>query len=167
MSLSNLMRCFINKIYKTHLILQGIINTMNALATQKDLGEKQHPQYKIQYSIYIHHDASSETEDKKGWERALITSSMNEALDKAKILYNSGKYQKIEIKKKVFDSKNKRPIDLTLKIFEDKPKGIMILKPCFLIGSLFIGSLFIGSLFGALCGLGAFALAYVLTQFVF
>ena len=124
---------------------------MKALATKKDFEGKQYSQYRIQYSIYIHYDSSLQMENRKGWEKTLTTSSIDEALDKAKILYDSGKYKKIEVKKKVFDPKNQRPIDFTLKIFEDNPRVTANVKPCIIIG--------------VLCGLAAFIIAYAIYSF--
>ena len=53
------------------------------------------------YSIYTYHNVSNEnwSRDRSGmqWERRSVTSSLKDAKQRARVLYKSNKYQKIEV----------------------------------------------------------------------
>ncbi len=84
------------------------------------------------------------------WEKIEVLTDMDKALAQAQKLLATGKYSKVEVKKKFFDEKNNRKIDMTLRMLEagkKKPLGTWV----FVVGAL-------------LCGVGAFALTYFLAQ---
>ncbi len=78
------------------------------------------------------------------------TSDMDKALKSAENLFNTGKFLKIEVKKKYTEEKTGRQIEITLKVFEGKTKKDR--------------SLLILCVATVLAGAGAFSGAYFLTK---
>lgn len=78
------------------------------------------------------------------------TSDMDKALKSAENLFNTGKFLKVEVKKKYTEEKTGRQIEITLKLFEGKAKKDR--------------SLLILCIATVLAGAGAFSGAYFLTK---
>lgn len=84
------------------------------------------------------------------WKKHATIDDMGKAMNEAENLLASEKFQKIEVKKKFFDQKKNRVVDMTLKTFELTPKKDY--------------SVMLAVLFAVLCGGGAFALSFFLSQ---
>lgn len=84
----------------------------------------------IEYSVYIHHANSNKK--RPSWEKASTTSDMILALEQAKMLFDSERFEKVEIKSKIFCKNSKMNIAKTLKVFSkhgpdnDKSKRLML-----------------------------------------
>lgn len=78
------------------------------------------------------------------------TSDMDKALKEAERLFATGKFLKVEVKKKYAEEKTGRQIEITLKVFEGRIKKDR--------------SLLIFSVLAVLAGAGAFAAAYLMTR---
>lgn len=78
------------------------------------------------------------------------TSDMDKALKNAEQLFSTGKFLKVEVKKKYTEEKTGRQIEITLKVFEGKVKKDR--------------SVLILSIVAVLAGAGAFSGAYFLTK---
>lgn len=109
----------------------------------------------IEYSVYIYHYPTGQSSggDAPKWEMTKTTDSMDQALKAAQSLFDSRRYQKVEVKKRFFDEKNKRNVDMTLKMFEGKARG----KP---VGT----GLWL--LLAISCGVGAFGATLMVVQFL-
>lgn len=105
------------------------------------------PAAQIEYSI--HTVAMPKGKEKAGKEEKQDTlDDMDKAIARAEALSASGKYCKVEVRKKFFDVKKNRNVDMTLKAYESRPKkdyGVILVV-----------------LFALFCGVGAFAAAYFL-----
>jgi len=108
------------------------------------------PAAQIEYTIYTFDLPKGKQKGQSQWKKQATIEDMDKALAEAQKLYESEKYQKIEVKKKFFDVKKNRNVDMTLKVYELKPKKDMT--------GVFV------MLFAVLCGAGAFALTYFLGQ---
>lgn len=98
----------------------------------------------IEYTVYtFDHDA-------KRWQKHEMFDQMDRALQAAEKLFNSGKYQKVEVKQKYFEKRTSRNIDMSLKVFEGKVK-----RDFGLVAAI---------LFAALCGAAAFAVTFFLSN---
>lgn len=73
-----------------------------------------------EYSVYIFHDHSKREECPADWEKNVTTKNKKRALARARWLYASNDYQKVEIKKKLHDPKAGLAIDQTFKIYEKR-----------------------------------------------
>ncbi len=82
----------------------------------------QPPPPEIEYSIYTFDMPNGSQKGANKWQRAAVMSDMVEAMKQAESLHGTGKYQKIEVKKKFFDMKKNRSVDMTLKVWESKIK---------------------------------------------
>lgn len=103
----------------------------------------------IEYTIYTYETGS---DGKERWQKESVLNDMDKALRNAEQLIDKGPYRKVEVKQKYFDKKTNRVVDMTLKTYESNRKDYqgLVVVLCFL--------------FAVLCGAGAFAAAYFLTQ---
>ena len=85
----------------------------------------------VAYSIYTFAHENCSSDGVCGWTKHSSVLDLNGAMDEADNLFSSGKYRKVEVKKKYFDRKKDRNIDVTLKVFEGKRKGKK--RECFVI----------------------------------
>ncbi len=110
----------------------------------------QAPAAQIEYTIYTFDMPTPKQKGDNSWKKHSSLLDMARAIREAESLYQSRKYQKIEVKKKFFDRKKNRTVDMTLKIFESKPRRYY---------NILYGVL------GAILGmLGAFAASFFLTK---
>ena len=71
-----------------------------------------------EYSVYIYHHPENQLEGWNDWEMRKVTSDLSEALDEAKLLFESDEFEKVEVKRKSFDAHNGSVKDMTLKVYE-------------------------------------------------
>lgn len=120
-----------------------------APAAAKESGKEKEKEKPITYTVYTH-DWPKEGQTSGAWEQKQSTTDMDKALREAESLHGSGKYQKVEVKKKYVEEKTGRAIDITLRTFEGKAK-------------MKIGAGLI-AVFAVLCGFAAFGITYVVAQ---
>lgn len=101
-----------------------------------------------EYTVYTYRRLASEQGTGQGWERRHITTDRLAAYRRAKELYESAEFRKVEIKQKFFDPRRARPKDRTLKIFG--PGSVRVVNPVMEIAV------------ALLCGFIGFSLSYVL-----
>ena len=104
----------------------------------------------IEYTIYTFDMPKAKQKSDNSWKKHATLEDMAKAMNEAETLHQTQKFQKIEVKKKFFDQKKNRTVDMTLKVFESSPK-----KDYTII--LLTGV-------AVLCGIGAFAASFFLTQ---
>lgn len=75
----------------------------------------------IEYSIFTQ-EFSEEKDKPASLEKQQVTEDMDAAIKDAETLFASGKYLKVEVKKKYFEEKTGRTIEMTLRAFEGKEK---------------------------------------------
>lgn len=104
----------------------------------------------IEYTIYTYDMPKAKQKSDNSWKKHATLEDMGKAMNEAETLHQTQKFQKIEVKKKFFDQKKNRTVDMTLKIFESNPKKdyTIVIVACMAI----------------LCGIGAFAASFFLTQ---
>ena len=102
----------------------------------------------IEYSIYTFDMPKPKQKGQTKWQKHATLDDMIKAMAQAQSLYESEKFQKIEVKKKFFDQKKNRTVDMTLKVFECTPKKDHST-------AIAIG-------FALFCGVGAFAASFFL-----
>lgn len=106
----------------------------------------------IEYTIYTTEAPAKKGDKPPAPQKNLETQDMPKALQTADSLLESGKYIKVEVKKKFFDSKNNRTVDMTLKVLEGSgprrgiPAGVLV------------------TVFTLIGSVAAFALTYYLSQ---
>lgn len=97
-----------------------------------------------EYTIYAYNKYCEHKIGHNKWQCVSSGKDASKALEEAEVLFNSSKFQKIEIKKKFFDKKMDRYAVSTFKVLSSKPKkpsifitmGILIFTVLF--GGLFI-----------------------------
>lgn len=104
----------------------------------------------IEYSIYTFDMPSGKQKGESKWQKHSTLDDMIKAMVEAQNLYDSEKYQKIEVKKKFFDQKKNRTVDMTLKVYERTQKKDY--------------STIIAIGFALFCGIGAFAASFFLAS---
>lgn len=104
----------------------------------------------IEYSIYTFDMPKAGQKGESKWQKHTTLDDMIKAMVEAQALYESEKYQKIEVKKKFFDQKKNRVVDMTLKVFERDVKKDH--------------STMIAIIFAVICGVGAFAASFLFTN---
>ena len=104
------------------------------------------PAAQIEYSIYTFDMPNDGQKDESKWQKHATLDDMIKAMAEAQNLYDSEKYQKIEVKKKFFDQKKNRQVDMTLKVYERTPKKDY--------------STAVAIIFALFCGVGAFAASF-------
>lgn len=104
----------------------------------------------IEYTIYTFDMPSAKQKGDNSWKKHATLEDMTKAMIEAESLYQSQKFQKIEVKKKFFDQKKNRVIDMTLKVFESSPKKDR--------------TILIAAGLAVLGGLGAFGACFFLTH---
>ncbi len=102
----------------------------------------------IEYSVYSLKAAPQGEGNDNDPEKHLTTEDMDQALREAVVLFETGKYSKVEVKKKYFEEKTGRTIEMTLREFEAKEKKDW--------------TLFLLIVLSVACGAGAFALTFFL-----
>ena len=75
-----------------------------------------------EYSVYVYFYAQDIENGHTDWEMKAMTSSADEAIDKAQELFNTRNFKKVEIKKKYFDTRYGRVVDSIYKVFQDKKR---------------------------------------------
>lgn len=106
-------------------------------------------QQAIEYSVYTLESSPPGEENKNDPEKHSTTDDMDASLKEAAVLFNSGKYRKVEVKKKYFEEKTGRTVEMSLRLFEAKDKKDY--------------SLILLVLLAVACGAIAFSLAFFLT----
>lgn len=104
----------------------------------------------IEYTIYTFDMPKQKQKGDNSWKKHVTTDDMGKAMSEAENLNQSGKFQKVEVKKKFFDQKKNRVVDMTLKTFESKPKKDR--------------TILFAMIFAVLAGAGAFIASFFLTQ---
>lgn len=102
------------------------------------------------FNIYTYNLPKQSSRGLVQWEKKETVSDISYAFEKAERLFESGKFQKVEIKQIYYDKKKGRNIDVTVKAFETKPKIAIDL-------STIIGLV-------TLLGILSFILAYLISQ---
>jgi len=74
-----------------------------------------------EYSVYIFHHPDEDHNNRHYWEKIKTTSNKYRALKNAEKLYQSHRYEKVEIKKIAFGKKNHDPVGSTLKVYKSAP----------------------------------------------
>ena len=72
-----------------------------------------------EYSVYIYHHPSNHLEGWNDWEKRSVTKDLQAAMDEARALYESQKFEKVEIKEKRFDVRKDRSVDKTFKTYQE------------------------------------------------
>lgn len=75
----------------------------------------------VEYQVYIHHPKRIGKRPGR-WERASRTHDMALALEQAQMLYDSERYEKVEVKKKYFCAMRNKKIGQTCKTFQKDTK---------------------------------------------
>ena len=83
------------------------------------MAQAQNAAAQIEYSVYTFDIPSGKGQSK--WTKHSTQPEMDDALKQAEDLVQTGKFLKIEVKKKFFDQKTNRIVDMTLKTFDSKP----------------------------------------------
>ncbi len=104
----------------------------------------------IEYTIYTFAKTDAGDQKNNKWEKHDSQGDMQQVLVKAEELFESGDYQKVEVKQKYFDKKKNRNIDMTLRVFEFEKKREI--------------SAFMILVFAVICGAAAFGLTYFLMK---
>lgn len=104
----------------------------------------------IEYAIYTFDKNDAKAKGDSKWQKHATLSDMVKAMSEAQSLLESKKFERIEVKKKFFDQKKNRTVDMTLKVFESEPQKDY--------GTI------IAVAIALFCGVGAFALSFLLTQ---
>lgn len=104
----------------------------------------------IEYSIYTYDMPRPGQKGESKWQKHVTLDDMIKAMVEAQNLYDSEKFQKIEVKKKFFDQKKNRVVDMTLKVYERDLKKDH--------------STMIAIIFALICGIGAFAASFLMTN---
>ncbi len=73
----------------------------------------------IQYDVYIYHRPANRNDIIPGWERKTSTQNIRRARLKAKSLYETDQYEKVEIKRRVFNEGAARSFSSTFKTYEN------------------------------------------------
>ena len=71
---------------------------------------------KAEYSVYIYHRDDDHAAPQR-WEKMHSTHFVDQAIKRAKILYKSEKYDKVEVKKKSVHHRSQRTMDETYKVY--------------------------------------------------
>lgn len=104
----------------------------------------------IEYSIYTFDMPSDKQKGQSKWQKHSTLDDMARAMAEAQNLYESAKFQKIEVKQKFFDQKKNRTVDMTLKVYERAVKKDHST-------AIAIG-------FALFCGVGAFLASFFLAS---
>lgn len=104
----------------------------------------------IEYTIYTFDMPQPNQKGDNSWKKHSTLDDMTKAMSEAEGLHESGKFHKIEVKKKFFDQKKNRAVDMTLKTFENQPKKDL--------------TILIAVILAILGGGGAFAACFFLTH---
>jgi hypothetical protein len=72
------------------------------------------------YAVYIFHHANKNQKNSAPWERKHTTTNMNSALQEAQALYDTQKYQRVEVKRQYFDAKRACKLGDTLKTYDSR-----------------------------------------------
>lgn len=70
------------------------------------------------YSIYIYHRPSNENDQNRAWERKTVTNNAKRARLTAKKLYQSDKYERVELQKTSFNENKKH--NKIIKTYEER-----------------------------------------------
>jgi len=81
-----------------------------------DTGAQKEGGSDAEYSVYIYHHAEDLSMPPR-WEKKHSTYFVDQAIKRAKILYKSEKYAKVEVKKKSIHRRTHQAIDKTYKVF--------------------------------------------------
>lgn len=108
------------------------------------------PAAQIEYTIYTYDMPSPGQKGDSKWQKHSTIDDMIKAMVEAQKLYDTEKFQKIEVKKKFFDQKKNRVVDMTLKVYERERKKDH--------------STVIAVVFALVCGVGAFAASFFFTN---
>ena len=73
-----------------------------------------------QYTVYAYNQYEDQMVGHNHWQRILTSDNAKQAILRAESLYETHRYQKIEIKKKVFDSQIGTHIDSVYKTYNEK-----------------------------------------------
>lgn len=74
------------------------------------------------YRVYTYQLADDKGEDSYDWKRQIETTNKVRALTKARRLYESGRYKKVEIKKKILNAQGECVSDSVCKSFGEVPQ---------------------------------------------
>jgi len=80
-----------------------------------------HP--KNEYFVYIFRKEEKWESRSPRWEMAHQTNNMKYAIKRAKVLYQSNKFRRVEVKKKCFNASNDWKADFTIKSFDEETKN--------------------------------------------
>lgn len=97
-----------------------------------------------EYTIYAYNKYCENTIGHNQWQCLSSSDNATKAIEDARILFDSSKFQKIEIKKKFFDKKKDRYAVSTFKVFDNKPKTkMLIIATAILLTALALGLFFL------------------------
>ena len=80
--------------------------------------QQQNQSQPIEYSVYTLEAVAPGEKNNNELEKQKTTEDMDEALKDALVLFQTEKYQKVEVKKKYFEEKTGRTIEMTLRSLE-------------------------------------------------
>jgi len=95
-------------------------------------------QAKPEYSVYIHHH--NEDGAPQQWERKHSTHVVDQAIKRAKILYKSDKYAKVEVKKVELDSRKDQTVERSCKVYEGSMLSKRAVKNAVKFGLITLGA---------------------------
>lgn len=87
----------------------------------------------IEYSIYAYDKYCENTIGYNKWQCVGNLQDANQALQRAAQLFQTNKFQKIEVKKKFFDPKKKRQLVSTFRVFDGQNHKISAVIPLSLL----------------------------------
>lgn len=70
-----------------------------------------------QYSIYVYHGCRRNRPNTP-WEMKGVTPHLEEAMENARIFFNTRQFCKVEVKKRVYDTLSAQSQDMTIKVYE-------------------------------------------------
>ena len=80
--------------------------------------KKSEEQNHINYAVYVHYPSHFDNK-KQQWERASNTNDPNLAIEQAKVLFDSGRFEVVEIKKFTGTTNRKKATSSTYRIFKN------------------------------------------------
>jgi hypothetical protein len=73
----------------------------------------------VEYAIYVY-EKPEDAQQASRWRRRCTAINPDQADKRARVLFRSGLYEKVEIKQMLFDKKQQRIVDVTLKVFNER-----------------------------------------------
>ena len=95
---------------------------------------KKSPSVNMEYTVYSFESAGKKARNR--WRRHDTLPEKDTAVDLARTLYASGRYQRIEVKRRHFDRRINRHVDTTYKTYETRKRLRLGLSAIFIFASV-------------------------------